>query len=93
MCIRDRYIAQNFKNRIISDLYLKAPKPFYEISFINAAHWFLPKDTIEKVGGFNPYFFHYGEYNEYVSLTHFDGKEILRCTESRACLLDTSRCV
>ena len=79
----DKYISQNFENRMISDLYLKITKPFYEISFVNAAHWFLPKATIEKVGGFNPYFFHYGEDNEYVNRLRFLGKKILLCPESK----------
>ena len=79
----DKYISQNFENRMISDLYLKITKPFYEISFVNAAHWFLPKATIEKVGGFNPYFFHYGEDNEYVNRLRFHGKKILLCPESK----------
>ena len=79
----DKYIAQNFKTRMISDLYLNQVKSFYEISFINAAHWFLPKETVEKVGGFNPYFFHYGEDNEYVNRLHFHGKKILLCAKSR----------
>lgn len=79
----DKYISQNFENRMISDLYLKITKPFYEISFVNAAHWFLPKATIEKVGGFNPYFFHYGEDNEYVNRLRFHGMKILLCPESK----------
>ncbi len=79
----DKYISQNFENRMISDLYLKITKPFYEISFVNAAHWFLPKATIEKVGGFNPYFFHYGEDNEYVNRLRFHGKKTLLCPESK----------
>ena len=79
----DKYISQNFENRMISDLYLKITKPFYEISFVNAAHWFLPKATIDKVGGFNPYFFHYGEDNEYVNRLRFHGKKILLCPESK----------
>lgn len=79
----DKYISQNFETRMISDFYLNSEKPFYEISFINAAHWFIPKDTIEKVGGFNPYFFHYGEDNEYVNRLHFHGKKILLCTKSK----------
>lgn len=80
----DKYIAQNFETRIISDLYLGSLKSFYEISFINAAHWLLPKETIEKVGGFNPYFFHYGEDNEYVNRLHFHQKKILLCPKSTA---------
>lgn len=79
----DKYIAQNFENRIISDLYLNSTKTTYKISFINAAHWFLPKETVEKVGGFNPYFFHYGEDNEYVNRLHFHEKKILLCAKSR----------
>jgi GT2 family glycosyltransferase len=63
----DKYIAHNFETRLISDLYFQTLQPFYEISFINAAHWFLPKETIDVVGGFNPYFFHYGEDLEYVN--------------------------
>ena len=79
----DKYISHNFQNRMISDLYLRTPKSFYEISFINAAHWFLPRNTIEKVGGFNPYFFHYGEDNEYINRLHFHGKKIFLCPESK----------
>ncbi|QDP85543.1 glycosyltransferase family 2 protein [Chryseobacterium sp. SNU WT5] len=79
----DKYISQNFESRIISDFYLNSIKPFYEISFINAAHWFIPKETIEKVGGFNPYFFHYGEDNEYVNRLTFHGRKIILCPKSK----------
>lgn len=79
----DKYIALNFENRMISDLYLNSTENSYEIKFINAAHWLIPKNTIEKVGGFNPYFFHYGEDNEYVNRLHFHGKKILLCPESK----------
>ena len=79
----DKYISQNFENRMISDLYLNLTKPFYEISFINAAHWFIPKKTIEKVGGFNPYFFHYGEDNEYVNRVRYHQKKILLVANSK----------
>lgn len=80
----DKYIAQNFETRMISDFYLNSRKTFYPIKFINAAHWLIPKATIEKVGGFNPYFFHYGEDNEYVNRVHFHQKKILLCTNSKA---------
>ncbi len=80
----DKYIASNFeKTRMISDFYLQNIKPYYEINFVNAAHWFIPKSTIETVGGFNPYFFHYGEDNEYVNRVHFHQKKILLCAESK----------
>lgn len=64
----ERYMAHNaLKQRIFSDLLLKGGRVSYEIDFINAAHWFIPKQTVEKVGGFNPYFYHYGEDNEFVN--------------------------
>ncbi len=73
----DKYIAHNFETRMISDLYFQSLEPFYEVNFINAAHWFLPKETIEKIGGFNPYFFHYGEDLEYVNRILFHKKKTL----------------
>ena len=80
----DKYIANNFeKTRLISDLYFQNMKTFYELSFINAAHWLLPRNTIETVGGFNPYFFHYGEDVEYANRVHFHKKKVLLVPESR----------
>ncbi|MGE8526718.1 glycosyltransferase family 2 protein [Chryseobacterium rhizosphaerae] len=80
----DQYIAKNYeKTRLISDLYFQTLKPFYEIHFVNAAHWLLPKKTIETVGGFNPYFFHYGEDDEYVNRIHFHQKKVLLVPSSK----------
>ncbi|WP_347218647.1 glycosyltransferase family 2 protein [Chryseobacterium sp.] len=74
----DQYIAKNYeKTRLISDLYFQTLKPYYEIHFVNAAHWLLPKKTIETIGGFNPYFFHYGEDDEYTNRIHFHQKKVL----------------
>ncbi|NML69375.1 glycosyltransferase family 2 protein [Chryseobacterium sp. RP-3-3] len=80
----DKYIAYNCeKTRLISDLYFQSLKPYYELDFVNAAHWLLPKKTIEKVGGFNPYFFHYGEDNEYVNRVHFHKMKIILAPASK----------
>ena len=40
-------------------------KHIYEVPFINAAAWLLPKNTLEKIGGFDPIFFHLGEDDNY----------------------------
>lgn len=81
----DQYIAANYeKTRMISDLYFQTLKPYYEIRFVNAAHWLLPRKTIETVGGFNPYFFHYGEDNEFVNRIHFHQKKVLLIPGSKA---------
>lgn len=79
----DKYISQNFENRMISDIYCNLMKDNYEISFINAAHWLIPRKTIEEIGGFNPYFFHYGEDNEYVNRIHYHQKKIILATQSK----------
>jgi GT2 family glycosyltransferase len=36
-------------------------KDIYEVPFVNAAAWLLPRNTIETVGGFDPIFYHYSE--------------------------------
>ncbi|AZA81718.1 glycosyltransferase family 2 protein [Chryseobacterium lactis] len=81
----DQYIAKNYeKTRMISDLYFQTLKSYYEVWFVNAAHWLLPRKTIETIGGFNPYFFHYGEDDEYVNRVHFHQKKVLLAPGSRA---------
>jgi GT2 family glycosyltransferase len=40
-------------------------KSIYEVPFVNAAAWLLPKATLETVGGFDPIFYHYAEDDNY----------------------------
>lgn len=80
----ERYLARYTEfNRFLSDVFTDSEKPFYELNFINAAHWLLPKSTIEKIGGFNPYFFHGAEDYDYVNRVKYFGKKILISTESK----------
>lgn len=79
----ERYLSKSTeKNRLFSDLYNGNLKNTYDIDFINAAHWFLPKKTIELVGGFNTYIFHYGEDYEYVNRINYYKKKLLLSTKS-----------
>ena len=50
---------------ILFDLLCGSTKKVYSLPFVNAAGWLLPKSTIEKVGLFDPMFFHYGEDDNY----------------------------
>ena len=50
---------------LFSDLFKGTPQLYYEVPFVNAACWLLPRRTIEKIGGFDPVFFHYGEDVDY----------------------------
>lgn len=80
----ENYLGKYAKiNRIISDLYFQQPNPWYEIDFVNAAHWLLPKSAIEQIGGFNPFYFHYGEDYDYINRVTFKKKKILLCPHSR----------
>ncbi|MCH5319064.1 MAG: glycosyltransferase family 2 protein [Paramuribaculum sp.] len=41
-----------------------------------AAHWLLSIETIKKVGGFSPFYFHYGEDGDYCHRLNYLGGEI-----------------
>ncbi len=57
-----KYILQAEKGHYFSDLVLKHPiHTIYELPFVNAAAWLISRECLEKVGGFDPIFFHYGE--------------------------------
>ncbi|GAA4976058.1 glycosyltransferase family 2 protein [Algibacter aquimarinus] len=40
-------------------------KTIYEVPFVNAAAWLIPRKTLETVGGFDPIFHHYAEDDNY----------------------------
>lgn len=66
------YIIPSQCKELYSDIYLnKVKQKTYEVKFVNAAGWLLSRKCIEKVGGFNPSFFHYGEDDNYVQRLHF----------------------
>lgn len=61
-----RFMANDKSKIFYSDFVLKNElKEIYEIGFIQAAAWLLPIDTVKKIGGFDPIFFHYGEDNNF----------------------------
>lgn len=45
----------------------------FDVEFINAAFWLIPKSVILKIGGFNPLFFHYGEDVNYLNRVKYHG--------------------
>jgi len=51
-------------------------KSIYEVSFVNAAAWLLPKATLGTVGGFDPIFYHYAEDDNYCQRVLFHGFKI-----------------
>jgi GT2 family glycosyltransferase len=51
-------------------------KKLYEVPFAQAASWMIKRETLEKVGLFNPLFFHYGEDNEYLNRLKYHGYKL-----------------
>lgn len=60
----ERYLKFSSIN-ILFDSLIGELKNQYEISFVNAAAWFIPRKTIEKIGYFDQLFYHYSEDKNY----------------------------
>ena len=66
-----------YASNLISDLIVRHfSKDVYEINFVNAAAWFIPKEVFYSVGGFDPLFFLYGEDDNYCQRILFHGYKI-----------------
>ena len=60
------------QNGLVEDFLLRgAAKSYYEVEYVNAACWLLPKKVIEQIGGFNPLFTQYGEDDNYIQRVHY----------------------
>jgi len=59
-----RFILKNkdFTNDLVLNNHVKI---VYDIPFVNAAAWLIPKETLLKIGGFDPLFYHYAEDDNY----------------------------
>jgi GT2 family glycosyltransferase len=75
----------NFSNCIIpskcanlySDFCLNNIKDgIYKVDFVNSAAWLLSRECVEKVGGFNPSFFQYGDDDNYIHRVQYFGFEV-----------------
>jgi GT2 family glycosyltransferase len=54
----------------------KIKDTIYKVAFVNSAAWLLSKQCIEKVGGFNPSFFQYGDDDNYIHRVHYFGFKV-----------------
>ena len=48
------------------DLFFNNLQELYEVSFVSASFWLIPKEILVSVGGFNPLYFMYGEDTQYI---------------------------
>lgn len=77
-----QYIATAGTPDLFSDLLLNKLKGAYTSSFINAACWLMTKNCVQKVGGFNPLFDHYGEDDNYIQRLHRENLRIRVVTDT-----------
>ena len=69
------FVGRSRENQVLSDLLLRPAslKAVYPIDFVNAAAWLISRACLQKVGGFDPLFPHYGEDNDYIQRAQFHG--------------------
>lgn len=71
----DHGFANYSKKKTIEEL-PHASSKLIELPFVNAAFWLLPIETVKKIGGFSPLFYHYGEDRNYIQRTAFHNYKI-----------------
>ena len=54
-----------------NDLATGELKDVYEVKFVQAAHWLISRECLERVGGFSPSFPHYGEDNNFCNRAQY----------------------
>lgn len=77
------YLNYNSNNYFVGDLYNNRRQEIYEVSFVNAAGWFISKEALLSVGGFDPIFFHYGEDNNLCQRMLYHNYKIGVVTDSK----------
>jgi GT2 family glycosyltransferase len=68
---------------LFNDLYFNRLKDIYETKYVNAAAWFIPRKTLERVGVFDPIFYHYGEDDNYLNRLFYNGLKLGICPKLR----------
>ncbi|MGJ8592088.1 MAG: glycosyltransferase family 2 protein [Aquaticitalea sp.] len=63
-------------NRELITKVFKGSEGLHQVNFANAACWLMPISTIEKVGGFDPLFPHYGEDDDFLNRMKKQGLKV-----------------
>lgn len=72
----DEWILRHYTKHLVSAMGSGNLQEVYPTSFVHAACWLMPIETVRRVGGFDPLFFHYGEDNDFVQRVHYDGLKV-----------------
>lgn len=79
------YLSNDYTPDFYSDLYLKKSKNYYESKFANAAAWLVTYDCLNKIGGFDPLFKHYGEDDDFINRMHLIGLKLAITPNTTIC--------
>ncbi|MGL4851360.1 MAG: glycosyltransferase family 2 protein [Phocaeicola sp.] len=55
---------------------LPTQEQLVELTFLNAAFWWIPIQVVKEVGGFSPLFYHYGEDKDYINRLTYQGYKV-----------------
>lgn len=78
--------GQSPESDLISDLFFaRELKDIYEVPYVCAASWLIPKNILNKIGGFDPIFFHYGEDDNYLHRVFYHGYMVGVCPQVSVC--------
>ncbi len=78
------YAAPPHCEGLYSDIALgTVARRIYPCYFVNAAAWLLPRQTLQRVGGFDPIFTHFGEDDNFVQRVKYHGFKIGICPQAR----------
>jgi GT2 family glycosyltransferase len=75
--------SRDHGNKMLSDFYFQTIDDVYKVSYVNAAAWLLPLDTLMSIGGFDPMFTHYSEDDDYINRVMYHGIMIGLCPNCR----------
>jgi GT2 family glycosyltransferase len=72
-----KYVRSTENSDFFSDFVLqKNIQTVYTVPFVNAAGWLLTEKCINTVGGFDPFFFHYAEDDNYCHRVGYHGLKV-----------------
>ena len=76
------YLKKSCADHLLTDVLLKKVlRDVYSLKMVNAAAWLIPRETLNKVGGFHPMFFLYGEDDNYCQRVLYHNLKIGICPD------------
>jgi len=69
-------ISKNYSKESILNFETEPTDQVNSCEFINAAAWLVSRECLQKIGGFGPVFFHYGEDRDYINRLNYNKLKI-----------------